>query len=182
MKKQVDKHKLDVTLKVGDLVLVKLQPDRQQYVALRKNQKLGMRYFGPFEIIARVGEVTYKLKLPDYAKLHSVFHISQLKPFKWVSQTQYMPLPLTMSDSCPIIHPIEVLEARTIVKGNQKVHQVLVQWDQHPIFEATWEDMDDLRQKFPNYNLEDKVVFNGDGIVMKPNNGKVLEGNEVSAN
>jgi hypothetical protein len=58
----------------------------------------------------------------------------------------------------------------------------LVQWDQHPISKATWEDMDDLQQKFPNYNLEDKVVFNGDGIVMKPNNGKVLEGNEVSAN
>jgi hypothetical protein len=87
-----------------------------------------------------------------------------------------------MFDSGPIIHPIEDLEARTIVKGNQKVHQVLVQWDQHPIFEATWEDMDDLRQKFPNYNLEDKVVFNGDGIVMKPDNGKVLEDHELSAN
>jgi hypothetical protein len=37
MKKQADKHRLDVTLKVGDLMLVKLQPYRQQSVALRKN-------------------------------------------------------------------------------------------------------------------------------------------------
>lgn len=45
MKKQADKHRIDVTLQVGELVLVKLQPYRQQSVALRKNQKLGMRYF-----------------------------------------------------------------------------------------------------------------------------------------
>ncbi|MCI28907.1 hypothetical protein A2U01_0050110, partial [Trifolium medium] len=99
MKKQADKHRVDVTLQVGELVLVKLQPYRQQSVALRKNQKLGMRYFGPFEIIARVGNVAYKLKLPDYAKIHPIFHVSQLKPFKGVPQDQYMPLPLTMSDT-----------------------------------------------------------------------------------
>jgi hypothetical protein len=182
MKKQADKHILDVTLQVGDLVLVKLQPYRQQSVALRKNQKLGMRYFGPFEIMARVGEVAYKLKLPDHAKIHPVFHVSQLKPFKGTPADQYMPLPLTMSDSGPIINPIQVLQARTIVKGSQKIHQVLIQWDQHSIAEATWEDIDDLQIKFPNYNLEDKVVFNGDGIVMRPNVYKGLEASNESAN
>jgi hypothetical protein len=182
MKKQADKHRLDVTLQVGDLVLVKLQPYRQQSVALRKNQKLGMRYFGPFEIIARVGEVAYKLKLPEHAKIHPVFHISQLKPFKGVPQNQYMPLPLTMSENGPIIYPAEILQARTIFKGNQKKHQVLVQWDQHTAAEATWEDVNDLQNKFPSYNLEDKVAFNGDGIVMKPNNKGLLEAAYESGN
>ena len=36
---------------IGELTLVKLQPYRQHLVALRKNQKLGMKYFGLFEVI-----------------------------------------------------------------------------------------------------------------------------------
>jgi hypothetical protein len=105
MKKQADKHRSDVTFHVGELVLVKLQPYKQHSVALRNNQKLGMRYFGPFEIIARVGEVAYKLKLPEHARIHPVFHVSQLKPFRGNPQEQYMPLPLTMNDFGPIIQP-----------------------------------------------------------------------------
>ncbi|CAJ2635782.1 unnamed protein product [Trifolium pratense] len=123
MKKQADKHKIEVKFQLGDLVLVKIQPYRQQSVALRKNQKLGMRYFGAFEIIACVGKVAYKLKLPDHAKIHPVFHVSQLKPFKGVSQQQYMPLPLTMSDNGPMIQPVEILQVRTIMKGTQRIHQ-----------------------------------------------------------
>ncbi|MCI19447.1 hypothetical protein A2U01_0040603, partial [Trifolium medium] len=174
--------RIDVTFQVGELVLVKLQPYRQQSVALRKNQKLGMRYFGPFEIIARVGNVAYKLKLPDHAKIHPVFHISQLKPFKGTLQDQYLPLPLTMSNSGPIVNPVEVLQARTVIKGNQTVHQVLIQWDQHDVSEATWEAINELQQKFPSFNLEDKVIFNGEGIVMKPKRGEVLEAAHKSAN
>jgi hypothetical protein len=145
MKKQADRHRSDITLQVGDLVLVKLQPYRQQSVALRKNQKLGMRYFGPFEIIARVGNVAYKLKLPENAKIHPVFHVSQLKIFKGDPQQQYLPLPLTMSEIGPMLQPIEILQARTIQRGTKKIHQILVQWDQSPIAEATWEDIDDLK-------------------------------------
>ncbi|MCI20795.1 hypothetical protein A2U01_0041958, partial [Trifolium medium] len=116
MKHQADKHRKDVKFQIGDLVLVRLQPYRQQSVALRKNQKLGLRYFGPFEIIACVGKVAYKLKLPDNAKIHPVFHISQLKPFKGTAAEHYLPLPLTMSETGPIIQPVAILQARTIQK------------------------------------------------------------------
>jgi hypothetical protein len=173
MKKQADKRRSDITFHVGDLVLVKLQPYKQHSVALRKNQKLGMRYFGPFEILARVGEVAYKLKLPEHARIHPVFHVSQLKPFKGTPQGQYMPLPLTMNDFGPIIQPSQILQARTIVRGSQKIHQVLIQWENQSATEATWEDIATLQQKFPSLNLEDKVVFKGEGIVMKE--GNILE-------
>ncbi|CAJ2662834.1 unnamed protein product [Trifolium pratense] len=121
MKHQADKHRKAVQFQIEELVLVRLQPYRQQSVALRKNQKLGMRYFGPFEIIDCVGKVAYKLKLPDNAKIHTVFHVSQLKPFKGTTDEQYLPLPLTMADTGPIIQPAAVLQARTIMQGSQKL-------------------------------------------------------------
>ena len=61
-----------------DFVYLKFQPYRQQSVARRQNKKLAPTYFGPYEIIIRIGPFGYKLPLPDTATLHPVFHVSQL--------------------------------------------------------------------------------------------------------
>jgi len=76
MKKQTDKRRRHVQFNVGDMVLVKLQSYRQNSVALRKDQKLGMKYFGPFPVIQCVDLVAYKLLLPSTARIHYVFHMS----------------------------------------------------------------------------------------------------------
>jgi hypothetical protein len=39
--------------------------------------KLSPRYIGPFQILQRVGEVAYRLDLPEQlSDVHDVFHIS----------------------------------------------------------------------------------------------------------
>ncbi|KAI9108220.1 hypothetical protein K1719_020703 [Acacia pycnantha] len=41
------------------------------------------RYVGPFEILAKRGEVAYQIALPpDLSNLHDVFHVSQLKKYQ----------------------------------------------------------------------------------------------------
>lgn len=181
MKATTDRKRTDVKYELGDLVLVKLQPYRQNSAALRKHQKLGMRYFGPFPIIAKVGQVAYKLQLPNTAKIHHTFHVSQLKKFKGHATDPYLPLPLTTMEEGPIIQPEKILQTRTVLRGTQQVPQVLVKWEGLPSMEASWEDRAAMLDNFPTLNLEDKVAFKGDGIVMNENVIEGTNGTEVDA-
>lgn len=65
----------------GDLVLLKLQPYRQILLHHKSVQKLFSCFYGPFNVVPRIGEVAYKLDLPLSSKLHLVFHLSSLKAF-----------------------------------------------------------------------------------------------------
>ena len=55
---QADKHKTEKELQVGGLLYVRPQPYRQRSVERRTCHKLATIYFGPFPIIARIGQVT----------------------------------------------------------------------------------------------------------------------------
>ena len=45
-----------------------------------KKGKLSSRYIGPYEILLRVGNVDYELKLPNYlSSVHPLFHVVMVK-------------------------------------------------------------------------------------------------------
>jgi hypothetical protein len=64
MKHQADKNCLERTFSVGDTVFPKLQPYLQASVVCLPNHKIAYKFFGPFRILERIGEVAYKLELP----------------------------------------------------------------------------------------------------------------------
>jgi hypothetical protein len=48
------------------------------------------------------------------------------------------------------LEPEEILERRLGKKGNAAYVQVKVKWTSLPLSQATWEDYDVLRARFPN--------------------------------
>jgi hypothetical protein len=96
MKKFADLKRLERHFGIGDWVYLKFQPYRQLSVKGKKgNHKLNPKYYGPYEILAKVGRVAYHLNLPKESLIHSVFHISQLKRKVGPTSTILPKLPLT---------------------------------------------------------------------------------------
>ena len=47
-----------------------------------KKGKLSPRYMGPYEIVERIGEVVYRLRLPpELARIHDGFNVSILRKY-----------------------------------------------------------------------------------------------------
>ncbi|CAA7062547.1 unnamed protein product [Microthlaspi erraticum] len=164
MKNNADKHRRELEFAKGDKVFLKLRPYRQQSVSKLLYQKLAARFYGPFEVLERIGLVAYRLKLPEGSKIHNVFHVSQLKPVLG-SGHQVSSLP-TSFDQRPelIIEPELVLETRYDNGGHL---EALVQWKDLPEHEKTWVRASELLKDFPE--LEDKLLLDEGDLTVEQN-------------
>ncbi|GJW98692.1 putative reverse transcriptase domain-containing protein [Tanacetum coccineum] len=64
---------------VGDKVMIKVSPWKC-VIRFRKREKLSPRYIEPFKVLERVGQVAYKLELPEELQgIHNTFNVSNLK-------------------------------------------------------------------------------------------------------
>nr|GEW38083.1 hypothetical protein [Tanacetum cinerariifolium] len=78
-KNYVDRKRKLMEFKVGDRVMLKVSPWKG-VVRFIKRGKLNPRYIGPFKVLAKIGDVAYKLELPqELRRVHHTFHVSNLK-------------------------------------------------------------------------------------------------------
>ncbi|MCI05977.1 hypothetical protein A2U01_0027032, partial [Trifolium medium] len=161
MKYFADEKGTNRNFQIGEWVFLKLRPHRQSSVETRINAKLAARYYGPFQIVERIGAVAYKLKLPEGARVHPVFHVSLLKRAIGDYQVENE-LPQELEEECgEQFLPESVLATRMVDKDGVQTQQVLIKWNGRTMDEATWEDIVNVKNQFPEFNLEDKVAFLG---------------------
>ncbi|GJV66096.1 putative reverse transcriptase domain-containing protein [Tanacetum coccineum] len=78
-KSYADLKRKPMDFQVGDKVMLKVLPWKG-VVRFGKRGKLNPRYVGPFKVLERVGDIAYKLELPqELSRVHNTFHVSNLK-------------------------------------------------------------------------------------------------------
>lgn len=150
MKQYVDRKRSVRQFEVRDWVHLKLQSYRQTSLVVRKNFKLAARYYGPYQVLEKIGPAAYKLYLPSSATIHPIFHVSLLKKKVGEGSTIIQDLPSFEEDEV-IIELEKVLKTRVIFRDGQQILQGLVQWSQLPAEDATWEDKSFILAQFPSF-------------------------------
>ncbi|MCO5602064.1 hypothetical protein L7F22_056191 [Adiantum nelumboides] len=82
-KKAADRHRRELVFSLGDWVLLRFEKARLRKMKGKERlfPKLGMRYYGPFQVCDKISDVEYRLKLPEGWKIHNAFHVSLRRPF-----------------------------------------------------------------------------------------------------
>ncbi|GJV98178.1 putative reverse transcriptase domain-containing protein [Tanacetum coccineum] len=110
-KSYADRKRKPMEYEVGDRVMLKVAPWKW-VVRFGKRGKLNPRYVGPFKVLAKVGKVAYRLKLPqELSRVHHTFHVSNLKKC-YADEPLVMPLEgIHVDDKLQFVEePVEIME------------------------------------------------------------------------
>ncbi|GJR23701.1 putative reverse transcriptase domain-containing protein [Tanacetum coccineum] len=156
-KSYADVRRKPLEFQVGDRVMLKVSPWKG-VVRFGKRGKLNLRYIGPFKVLAKVGTVAYRLKLPQQlSRVHSTFHVSNLK--KCLSD-EPLAVPLDgihIDDKLHFVEePVEILDRKVKKLRQTRIPIIKVRWNSKRGPEFTWESEDQFREKYPH--LFTKIV------------------------
>ena len=114
---------------MGDHVFLKVMPKRG-VVRFDKRGKLSPRFTGPFEVLERVGAVSYRLALPSsLVGVHKVFHVCMLRKYT-PDQTHMVEWGELVVDGDGTLEegPVRIMDSRDQVLRRKIVRLVKVLW------------------------------------------------------
>ena len=135
---------------MGNKVFLKVSPWKG-VLRFGRHGKLRPRYIGPYEIIARVGLVAYRLDLPpELSKVHNVFHVSMLRKYILDPSHVLRDQPIELKDNLTYKEqPMQIVDRREQILWNKVIPLVKFLWGNHGIKEATWELKAQMRNQYP---------------------------------
>lgn len=134
-KAYADENRREVQFAAGDKVLLKTKHLNIKTTGVRK---LLPKWIGPFPVVKKVGQVAYKLGLPDNMRCHPVFHVSLLHGYKTDGRVQPPPLPVEINDE--LEYEVEaILLHRDVKRGKRSTREYLVKWLGYGPEHNSWE-------------------------------------------
>nr|GEY76867.1 putative reverse transcriptase domain-containing protein [Tanacetum cinerariifolium] len=142
-KSYADLKRKPMEFQVGDKVMLKVLPWKR-VVRFGKRGKLNPRYVGPFKVLERVGDVSYKLNLlEELSRVHNMFHVSNLKKCR-ADEPLAVPLDgLHFDDKLHFVEePVEIVDREVKRLKRSQISLVKVRWNSKRGPEFTWERED----------------------------------------
>jgi hypothetical protein len=140
MAAQANARRRDVSFEVGDKVRLSTA---NLYLPSSMSRKLTARYVGPFVVERVVNPVAYKLKLPANLKIHPVFHVSMLQP--WRVDGEFPAHQPSLSQPPPVneaenrFKVDRLLDKRTRRYGRGERVEYLIRWFGYGPEDDSWE-------------------------------------------
>jgi hypothetical protein len=150
--------------KIGDKVYVEATNIKQDC----PSKKLSDKQIGPYEIIEKIGEAAFKLKLPGQDLRYPVFNEELLTPYREppLHRREERPKPDIIDDK-PEYEVEEIIKHRNRGRG----HQYWVKWKGYPHSENTWESESNLipnaRDALNNYKIKNNITIRSVPIFKK---------------
>jgi hypothetical protein len=149
MKQQANQGRSERQFEEGDHVFLRLKPYKQNSLKAEHCQKLAPKFYGPYTVLKRVGQVAYQLALPSHSKLHPVFHVSCLKKVIETKCQIQTNLPELDEEGSIWLQPQVVLDQRERRLRQRAIKEVLIKSKDTTPADATWEPTTILQQ-FPH--------------------------------
>ncbi|XP_070014068.1 uncharacterized protein [Nicotiana sylvestris] len=128
-----------------------------------KKSKFILRYIGPFEVLEKIGKVSYKLALPpSLSSVHLVFHVSMLwKYYGDPSHVLDFSIVQLGGDLTYDVEPVTILDRHVRKLKSKNIASVKVQRRGQPVEEATWETDREMCSSYPH-------LFETPGMILDP--------------
>ena len=105
-------------IEVGDLVMLNAKNIRTK----RPSKKLSPKLYGPFKVLETKGNRAYKLEISPRWRIHPVFHVSLLEPYRTSNRPNREQPPLEPEDiEGDLEWEIERIVKSEIISYTQKV-------------------------------------------------------------
>ncbi|XP_070056503.1 uncharacterized protein [Nicotiana tomentosiformis] len=148
-------HHFSIEFKEDDWVFLKVSPVID-VIQFRKVRKVSPRYIGPYKVLERIGQVAYRLELPqELSSMHLVFHVSILKK---VIHNPSLIIPLESIElNESLTHEevsVVILDRQVCKLRNKEIASVKVLWRNQEVEKATWEAEEDIKKKYPHLFVE----------------------------
>src|ERR1700761_8234886 len=139
--------------------------------------KLAAKRYRPFPVAQVLSPVTYRLTLPEQWKIHPVFHVDLLTPYKETTfhGANYTRPPPDLINDEEEYEVEQILDSR--VRGRNRKIQYLVKWTGYPDSDNQWLDADqvtadeavkEFKNRRPNAIVHLKRAITGNPLIDFP--------------